>query len=167
MTTARRHDHQAFVDIEGVVAAIRRGGGRVTSARRAVLAALFDAGDPVSADHIMAELATRAVHSDISSIYRILEHLEELGIVAHVHVGHGPGLYALQSTTRLEYLSCERCDRIDAVSSSRLETLRSAVRDAFGYDVRFDHFPMVGVCASCGEDDAPPTFVFDGTVGPQ
>ena len=33
--------------------------------------------------------------SDLASVYRNLEHLEELGVVRHVHFGHGPGLYAL------------------------------------------------------------------------
>ena len=32
---------------------------------------------------------------DLASVYRNLEQLEELGVVRHVHLGHGPGLYAL------------------------------------------------------------------------
>ena len=35
-----------------------------------------------------------------TSVYRNLERLEALGVVSHVHVGHGPGLYALGARRR-------------------------------------------------------------------
>ena len=39
-----------------------------------------------------------------TSVYRNLERLEALGVVSHVHVGHGPGLYALARGGDQEYL---------------------------------------------------------------
>ena len=74
--------------------ALRARGLRVSAARRLLLAALFAADRPVSADELASGLSGRLPDSDLASIYRNLETLEELGVVRHVHIGHGPGLYA-------------------------------------------------------------------------
>ena len=48
-----------------------------------------------------------------------------------------------------DYLACERCGRVAAVQPEDLEALRAQLRDAYGYEVRFSHFPMVGRCEEC------------------
>jgi len=47
--------------------------------------------------------------------YRNLETLEEVGLVRHVHLGHGPGLYALAAPEH-EYLVCESCHAVRTVA---------------------------------------------------
>lgn len=152
MTQAPHRPPLAFGNLEGVVAAIRDRGGRVSSARRIVLEALFAAEGPVSAEHIAEGLGGTVISSDVSSVYRNLELLEELGVVRHVHVGHGPGLYALEAGNRREYLVCERCDRVDTVESAQLDAVRAQIREQFGYEAGFAHFPIVGQCATCAAD---------------
>ena len=49
----------------------------------------------MTADAIAAGLDGRLPSSDLASVYRNLDTLEEIGLVRHFHVGHGPGLYAL------------------------------------------------------------------------
>lgn len=156
MTLAPHRERLDFSDLEGVAAAIRAGGGRLSSARRVVLSALFAAEGPVSAEYIADGLGGRMVGSEVSSVYRNLERLEELGVVRHVHVGHGPGLYALAGHTEREYLVCESCDRVDSVDAARLDGVRAEIRKTFGYEARFSHFPIVGLCPDCalGEENA-------------
>ncbi len=149
MTQAPRRPPLAFDDLDGVLAAIRHRGGRVSTARRVVLEALFSADGPVSAEYIADGLGGHVMRSDVTSVYRNLELLEELGVVRHVHLGHGPGLYALEGAAEREYLVCERCNRVDTVRSEQLAPVRSAIRDRFGYEARFCHFPIVGLCARC------------------
>jgi Fur family ferric uptake transcriptional regulator len=155
MTLAPRRQRLSFSDLDDVAAAIREHGGRLSSSRRIVLAALFAADGPVSAEYIAAGLGGQMTASDVSSVYRNLEHLEELGVVRHVHVGHGPGLYALDNDNHREYLVCERCDRVDSVDAARLDAIRAAIHETFGYRARFSHFPIVGLCTSCTEDQEP------------
>ena len=90
MTRAPQTPPLAFNSIEDIAAAVRRGGGRLSAARRLVLELLFDAEGPLSAEYLVGELARRGDHVDVSSVYRSLEHLEGLGAVRHVHLGHGP-----------------------------------------------------------------------------
>ena len=84
-----------FRTIEDVVEAVRSTGGRLSVPRRMVLEALFAAEGPVSAETIAGELRL-----ELTSVYRNLEHLEALGVARHVHLGHGPGLYALRGRGR-------------------------------------------------------------------
>jgi Fur family ferric uptake transcriptional regulator len=149
MTTARRHPTLAVRDIDGAVEAVREAGGRLTRPRRAVLEALFATDEPVSAEQIAAGLDGRLTPTDLTSAYRNLEWLEDLGVVRHVHVGHGPGLYALAGERAREYLVCERCARVTAIDAAELARARAAIRTTTGFEAHFDHFPIHGLCAAC------------------
>jgi Fur family ferric uptake transcriptional regulator len=135
--------------LDAAVAALRARGLRVSAARRLVLESLFAADGPVSADDIASGLDGRLPASDLASVYRNLETLEQLGLVRHVHFGHGPGLYALAGPAEREYLSCERCGAHLAVPPAALDDVRDALRDAFGWEAQFTHFPVVGACPAC------------------
>jgi Fur family ferric uptake transcriptional regulator len=152
MTLAPRREPLAFEGLDDVAEAIRERGGRLSSARRVVLAALFAADGPVSAEYIADGLGGQMIRAEVSSVYRNLERLEDLGVVRHVHLGHGPGLYALEDATEREYLVCERCNRVDAVESKKLDRVRADIRKRFGYEARFSHFPIVGLCEQCAKE---------------
>ena len=145
-----------FRDLDEVAAAVRRAGGRLSAPRRRVLEALFAAEGPVSASYLAGGLGGRGPEVDLASVYRSLEQLEELGVVRHVHVGHGPGLYALVGAGEREYLVCERCDRVTTVAPAQLDEVRALVERTFGYRARFTHFPITGLCPACAAaGDAP------------
>ena len=154
MTESPRVPPLEFDDIDDVAAAIRKAGGRLTANRRLVLEALFDAEGPVSAELLASRLAGRGPAFDLPSVYRNLERLEALGVVRHVHLGHGPGLYALVGSGEREYLCCERCQRVTSVSAAELDPVRAEIRERFGYDARFTHFPITGLCAECAGEVA-------------
>ena len=72
---------------------VRAHGLRVSTARRLVLQALMNAGEPQTAEQLASE-------ADLASTYRNLETLEAIGLVRHVHLGHGPGRYELARPQR-------------------------------------------------------------------
>jgi Fur family ferric uptake transcriptional regulator len=138
-----------FADIESAVAALRARGMRVTQARRMILGALFAAGAPISTEELARRAGDREGVLDVASVYRNLEAFEQAGLVRHVHLGHGPGLYALVGEGEREYLYCERCGTARSVSPEELEEVRALVQRRFGHRARFTHFPIVGLCADC------------------
>ena len=138
-----------FETLEDVAAAIRASGRRLSAARRMILDELFAADAPVSAERIAERLADRGTAFDLTSIYRNLERLEAMGVVRHVHLGHGPGLYSLLGQGEREYLVCERCGKVVSVEPRQLDPAREAVRRRFGYEARFSHFPLMGLCPDC------------------
>jgi Fur family transcriptional regulator, ferric uptake regulator len=136
-------------DLDSAVDALRGSGLRVSSARRLVLEALYGAEGPVTAEQVAGGLAGRLPRSDLASVYRNLETLEEVGLVRHFHLGHGPGLYAPAGTGEREYLVCSECGAVKAVEPDEMQPVRSAIRKRFGYEARFTHFPILGVCPEC------------------
>lgn len=144
-------DRQPIVvtDLDEAIKVVRDGGLRATSARRLVLEALLTARRPISAEEIADGLGGRMTQSDIASVYRNLETLGTLGLVRHFHAGHSPGRYVLEGFADHEYLACESCGALEAVEPSSLDGVREAVRELSGFEARFSHFPIVGLCPKC------------------
>lgn len=146
MTATSTRPPGSVADLESALAAVRAHGLRVSSARRFVLQALFAAAGPASAEEIAATAGL-----DLTSVYRNLETLEALGLVVHVHLGHGAGRYAVARGDTREYLVCEGCGAVRAVPPEALDDARASIRALDGFRARFTHFPIAGLCARCAE----------------
>jgi len=132
---------------DDLVAGIRRAGLRVTRPRRAVCATLASAGD----DHLTAaDVASRAGTAvDLSTVYRTLDALEGLGMVEHVHLGHGAGAYHVGRSAGHHHLVCDRCGRTVDVPLHDLERAIELVTAPLGFVPDSAHFAIVGRCAEC------------------
>jgi Fur family ferric uptake transcriptional regulator len=86
-------------------------------------------------------------------VYRNLETLEQVGLVRHSHFGHGPGLYMPTGASEREYLVCNSCNAVTAVEPSEMDDLRALIQERFGYEARFSHFPILGLCADCAREE--------------
>jgi Fur family ferric uptake transcriptional regulator len=129
-------------DLATALDTLRAKGMRVSASRRQILEALYADRRPQTAEEL-------AQDGDLASVYRNLDVLEAIGLVRHVHLGHGPGLYSLDD---VEFVTCERCGAHEAIEPEALDEARRAIERATGYRARFTHFPIVGVCARCQED---------------
>jgi len=145
---ARAPSVRLATSADAAAAAIRAHGLRLSAARRLVLAAIYTAEGPVKAEEIAGGLDGRLPRSDLASVYRNLETLERLGLVRHVHLGHGPGRYERVGPHR-DYLVCERCHTIASLPRDQLEAARRTIAAVTGFAVRFDHFPLTGLCPGC------------------
>jgi Fur family ferric uptake transcriptional regulator len=133
-------------------AAVRASGLRLSTARRLLLHALFDSDRPLSAEELAGD-------GDVASAYRNLEVLEGLGLVRHVHLGHGPGRYQPAGRPR-EFVVCEGCGDVSPLAPAAVDAVRAAVLEAVGYRAGFAHFPLAGLCPAClcePESDDQPT----------
>jgi Fur family ferric uptake transcriptional regulator len=124
-------------DLEAAFAVVRAHGLRLSTARRLVLEALYEHDEALPADRLAGDL-------DIASVYRNLEALEQIG----------PGLYARASLGGREYLVCDACGAVVAVDPARLDGVRALIRREFGYEARFTHFPIAGLCPQCAAEGA-------------
>jgi Fur family transcriptional regulator, ferric uptake regulator len=150
VTTAPERRPLSFAGVEEILAKLRDAGHRVSAPAALVIDALFAADGPVSAE----DLVNASPGLERTSVYRNLERLEALGVVSHVHAGHGPGLYALVRGADREYLTCDRCGRVTTVDPSALDGVRAALHADFGHHARFSHFPIHGTCGSCADSEA-------------
>lgn len=149
MTVAHRAPALTAEDVGEAVVAVRESGLRLTAARRLVIEALYASEDPVSAEEIAAGLEGKLPESDIGSVYRNLDRLEEIGLVRHVHLGHGPGRYTIAGRRESTFVVCERCGRHEVIDPADLAAISKAVQKRIGFKARFEHFPIVGLCPEC------------------
>jgi Fur family ferric uptake transcriptional regulator len=155
MTVPHRTPALAAQSVQSAVDLLRTNGLRVSSARRLVIEALFAAERPITAEEIAAGLEGWLPSSDLASVYRNLDTLEQIGLVRHFHAGHGAGLYALASAGELEFVTCEQCGAFEAVPPGRLDGARAMIERETGYRARFSHFPLVGMCTACRRPGTP------------
>jgi len=149
MTVPHQTRALAPASVPAAITTLRVRGLRVSSARRLVLEALFAADTPVTADAIADGLNGRFPPSDLASVYRNLDTLEEIGMVHHFHVAHGAGLYALSGRHQAGYVACERCGAHRPLDHATVAQVAAVLREACGYEPQLVHFPIVGRCPEC------------------
>lgn len=134
--------------VEEIVDRLVEAGGRRTAARYAIVQTVLDAKGHVTADEVAATVQAKFPSINISTVYRTLETLEELGVVDHVHLGHGRAVYHLADEEH-QHLVCERCERVEELPTSKLRTLLSMIERDYGFEIDRRHFAIVGVCKRC------------------
>lgn len=136
-------------DLDAALAILRERGLRASAARRLLLEALYAADGPLTAERIAAGPGGRLPPTDQATVYRNLEALEQAGLVRHVHLGHGPALYARADGALHEYALCDGCGSVRALDPAALGRVRETIRRELGHEARFTHFPLAGLCAEC------------------
>lgn len=149
MPSASYSPPRRITDVDQAISLLREEGLRVSASRRVVLEGLLRADGPVSAEYLASGLDGLNSSCDLPSAYRNLELFERLGLVRHVHIGHGPGLYALVGHGDDAYLVCERCNQLSRLPASEMEAIRSRIGERTGFEAHFTHFPILGLCREC------------------
>jgi Fur family ferric uptake transcriptional regulator len=129
---------------------LRAHGFRITPQRHLVLDAIYTLrhGTP---DEILAEVLRHSTGVNLSTIYRAIEVLEQVGLVTHSHIGHGaPTYHAVDSHTHI-HLACDSCDTVEAISADVLEPLVRSLRADKGFEVDVSHVAFHGRCRACVE----------------
>jgi Fur family transcriptional regulator, ferric uptake regulator len=154
MMTKVVHGTEAQQDVgtvEDVLAILRARGGRVTSSRRLLLHALFDAPRDRTAEELAAEIHARAPDVNLSTVYRNLDELERLGVVLHAHLAHGPATYHLAALAH-GHLVCEECGAAIEAPSDVFSSLSKTAESRFGFEIHPYHFAVPGRCQLCRTD---------------
>ncbi|MEE1789166.1 Fur family transcriptional regulator [Streptomyces sp. SP17BM10] len=127
---------------------LRERGYRLTPQRQLVLEAV-DSLDHATPDEILNHVRQTASGINISTIYRTLELLEELGLVSHAHLGHGAPTYHLAGRHHHLHLVCRDCDQVTETDTEIAEPLIESLRARHGFDTDLKHFAIFGRCADC------------------
>lgn len=134
--------------LERILALVRERGGRVTTPRRAIVTALVQADHHVTADDIVD--AVQRAHPDIhrSTVYRTLDTLTDMGVVDHVHLGHGPAVYHFTDRPH-HHLVCQDCGRVIELPLSVLTPVQERVARDHRFRLDATHFALAGHCVDC------------------
>jgi Fe2+ or Zn2+ uptake regulation protein len=141
-------------EVDRIIERLRERGGRATGTRRATVTVLLRAaGHHLSAEDITAQV--QAEHPDVaaSTIYRTLTALEELGVIEHVHLGHGPSTYHLVSNPH-QHLVCQDCGSVIEVPDEVFDALSDRLQERYGFQLHLRHFALLGSCEACQQSAA-------------
>ena len=136
------------IDLDRAVATIREAGGRATPAKRAVLEVLSVHTEHLTADAITSLVQATSPDIAASTIYRILEEFERIGLVEHSHVGKGAATYHLEAAAH-GHLVCQQCGSMIEADPAIFEQLIEDAVGRYGFQVDPHHFAVLGVCQDC------------------
>jgi Fur family ferric uptake transcriptional regulator len=112
---------------------LRARGYRVTPQRQLVLEAVTKL-EHATPEAICADVQLTARGVNISTIYRTLELLEQLGLVTHTHLGHGAPRYHLAAEAEHVHLVCSQCGRVTQIGPEAVNALVAALKDTQGFE---------------------------------
>ena len=123
-------------------------GGRRTPSRQAIIDVLLSADEHLSAEEIAARVQERMPIVTMSTVYRTLSALEEIGVLDHTHLGHGRAVYHFASSEH-QHLFCERCGRVIELPPRKLDSFARMLERDFGFELDRRHFAIGGFCEGC------------------
>lgn len=133
---------------EGWETRLREQGFRITPQRQLVLEAVetLRHGTP---EEILVEVQRTATGVNLSTVYRTLEVLEEVGLVTHAHIGHGaPTYHAVDDHVHI-HLVCDRCGAVMSVSAEVADDFVDRLRTDHEFVTDISHMAIHGWCTAC------------------
>jgi Fur family ferric uptake transcriptional regulator len=141
--------HTTAVPGPDLAARLRSRGLRMTSQRKQVLAAVRSLG------HATPEQISESVAGvDLTTVYRTLELLEEIGLVRHAHLGHGAPSYRPAEDEHI-HVVCHSCGAVVDADPALVDELAGRLRADSGFVLDRSHFTVFGRCRSCAEQTDP------------
>lgn len=131
-------------------AELRARGYRLTPQRQLVLEAVGAIGH-ATPEEIATAVRRTASGVNISTVYRTLELLEELGLVRHTHLGHGAPTYSVAGDDDHVHLVCRDCDGVEEASTELVADVVARLATDKGFTVDVGHFVLFGQCKTCSE----------------
>lgn len=127
---------------------LREKGYRLTPQREMVLAAVEELGH-ATPDEVLAAVHQRSTSVNISTVYRTLELLEELGLVRHTHLTDRAPTYHSRAGDEHVHLVCRGCSRVIDADMREFAHLASSLEADHGFEADIGHLTVFGTCAEC------------------
>ena len=129
---------------------LRDRGLRLTPQRELVLAVMHQIDGHATADEVYALAHAQNPAIDRSTVYRTLDLLQDLRMVAAFDLGDGQHRFELQTPHgRRHYLRCRVCGKLVAVEPSEIEPLLQRLAVAHGFAIEPEELLLTGQCADC------------------
>jgi Fur family transcriptional regulator, ferric uptake regulator len=130
---------------------LRSAGFRITPQRQLVLEAVTHL-QHATPEEILAEVQGTAAGVNLSTVYRTLEVLEQVGLVTHAHIGHGAPTYHVVDEIPHIHLVCSRCRAVESIEGTNFEKFANGLEKLNGFVVNISHVALHGLCKKCADD---------------
>lgn len=134
--------------VTSLAAMLRERGLRLTPQRQLILEAVHQLTH-ATPERVHQYVRARVAGVNITTVYRTLELLEELGLVTHTHLSHGSPTYHAAGDDQHVHLVCRGCGRVTAVDPDVLEPVTRELHQRRGFRVDVGHVSLFGICGDC------------------
>jgi Fur family transcriptional regulator, ferric uptake regulator len=129
-------------------AELRARGYRLTPQRQLVLQAVGELGH-ATPEEIVTSVRRTASSVNISTVYRTLELLEDVGLVRHTHLGHGAPTYSVATDVDHLHLVCRDCGAVQEAPAELLREVVARLQEVHGFAADLGHVAVHGRCRRC------------------
>ena len=131
---------------------LRTAGFRITPQRQLVLEAVTNLRH-ATPEEILTEVQVTASGVNLSTVYRTLEVLEQVGLVTHAHIGHGAPTYHVVDDTPHIHLVCSRCRKVESIDGDTFVKYANNLESENGFVVNISHVALHGLCKKCANEE--------------
>jgi Fur family ferric uptake transcriptional regulator len=129
---------------------IKNKGHRVTKSRELICRILEDSGHAhFTVDELYKKAIRKNADIDLATVYRTLELLGEIGLIAHLHQAHGSGIYFLKNNETTMHILCINCNKIIDVSSRTYNKINNLLIKETQFKIIHNNFIYSGICKNC------------------
>jgi Fur family ferric uptake transcriptional regulator len=127
---------------------LRGSGYRLTPQRELILGAVEKLGH-ATPDEVLAEVRAQSAAINVSTVYRTLEVLEELGLVRHAHLSDRAPTYHSVTEHEHFHVVCRNCHRVVSVDPDVITEMTQRLSDDHDFLVDVGHLTVFGRCGDC------------------
>ncbi len=127
---------------------LRASGHRLTPQRELVLGAVERLGH-ATPDEVFAEVRTHSEAINLSTVYRTLELLDDLGLIRHAHLSDRAPTYHAATGHEHAHFVCRGCQRVISVGRPAVEAALGPLAAEHGFTPDYGHLSVFGLCADC------------------
>ncbi len=132
-----------------IVSKLTEQGYRLTPQRIMILSAIENSNDHISAEEIYAQVTAKYPNVNISTVYRTLELLKQLGLVTRTDLGGGRVRYHPVEKGHHHHLVCRECGAIIDLDESVLSSVKDVLLREYGFIADLRHLAIFGRCINC------------------
>jgi Fur family ferric uptake transcriptional regulator len=133
-----------------LIGEIKKKGHRVTKSRELICEILENSGHAhFTVDELYKKVTKKSSEVDLATVYRTLELLGQIGLIAHLHQAHGSGIYFLRNEENILHLICMSCERIIDISFETFTKINKLLMKETKFKSINNNFIYSGICENC------------------
>ncbi|MCT4687582.1 Fur family transcriptional regulator [Vallitalea sp.] len=137
------------MDFNKVIDLLKNNGYKLTNQRKIIIEALYHSDKPISMEEWLLLTKDKNPGINLSTIYRNIDVLEDLGLLEKIRPKDGNIKYTLNlMENHAHFLICKRCGKAEAIECCLSNEFKKIIEDK-EFDLIEHNLELYGYCKEC------------------